>query len=59
VKLNIYDILGNEITVLVNEEQPEGEYQVEWDASAYSSGVYFYRLQADEFSSTKKLLLMK
>ncbi len=44
VTLSIYDILGNEIAVLVNEEKPAGEYQVEWDASAYSSGVYFYRL---------------
>jgi ligand-binding sensor domain-containing protein len=66
VILSIYDILGNKIAELVNEEKPAGEYNVEWDASNFSSGVYFYRLQvipigrqAGEFISTKKLLLMK
>jgi photosystem II stability/assembly factor-like uncharacterized protein len=59
VKISVYDILGNEIAVLVNELKPSGEYNVEWDASNFSSGVYFYRLQAGEFTSTKKLLLMK
>jgi photosystem II stability/assembly factor-like uncharacterized protein len=59
IKLSIFDILGNEIAVLVNEEKGAGEYQVEWNASGFSSGVYFYRLTAGEFSSAKKLLLMK
>lgn len=59
VKLSIYDILGNEIAVLVNEEKPAGEYSVEWNASDFASGVYFYKLQTPEFISSKKLLLMK
>lgn len=59
VTLKIFDILGNEIAQLVNEEKPAGEYQVQWDASNFSSGVYFYSLQAGEFIATKKLLLMK
>ncbi len=59
VTLSVYDILGNEIALLVNEVKPAGEYTVEWDASNFSSGVYFYKLTAGSFSSTKKLLLMK
>jgi photosystem II stability/assembly factor-like uncharacterized protein len=66
VTLSIYDILGNQIAELVNEEKPPGEYQVQWNAESFSSGVYFYQLkaiplgrQAESFISTKKLLLMK
>ena len=59
VVLKIYDILGNEIETLVNEEQHYGVYEVEYNASNISSGVYFYQLQAGSFISTKKLVLLK
>ena len=60
VTLRIYDALGNEVATLVNEFRPAGTYKVEFSAKeGYTSGVYFYRLTADNFSKTKKLLLMK
>ena len=45
VALKVYDVLGNEIATLVNEEKPAGNYEVNFDASKFSSGVYFYKLQ--------------
>jgi hypothetical protein len=66
VTLTIYDILGRELTVLVDEVQTAGHKQVVWDASSYPSGVYFYRIMAvgenksgNKFTQTKKLLLLK
>ncbi len=59
VTLKIFDVLGNEITTLVNEEKPMGNYEVEFDATNLSSGVYFYRLQASDFIDTKKMILLK
>ena len=59
VMLIVYSILGQEIEKLVNEEQPAGFYQVKFDASKLSSGIYFYRLVAGTFSETKKLLLLR
>ncbi|RPI19726.1 MAG: T9SS C-terminal target domain-containing protein [Ignavibacteriae bacterium] len=59
VKLVIFDILGKEISTLVNEKLKPGEYEVEWNASDYPSGVYFYRLITDGFSDTKKMTLVK
>ncbi len=59
VTLRIYDVLGNEITTLVNEEKPVGSYKVEFDANSLSSGIYIYRLQAGNFVETKKMVLMK
>ncbi|MGQ9799875.1 MAG: FG-GAP-like repeat-containing protein, partial [Ignavibacterium sp.] len=61
VILKIYDVLGNEVATLVNEEQPAGRYEIEFDANKYglSSGVYFYQLKYGEFSSVRKLVLMK
>jgi len=59
VTLKVYDVLGNEITTLVNEEKPAGSYEVEFDATTLPSGVYFYRLQAGDFFETKKMVLMK
>ena len=57
--LKVYDILGNEITTLVNEEIPTGEYEVIFDATGLSSEIYFYRLTAGNYMSTKKLIMMK
>ncbi len=59
VSLKVYDILGNEVFVLVNEKQNAGSYEVGFDGSNLSSGVYFYRLQTSNFSETKKMTLIK
>lgn len=59
VVLKIYDILGGEVTTLVNEEMDPGWYKREFDASYYSSGVYIYRMQAGSYVSTKKMILLR
>jgi parallel beta-helix repeat protein len=59
VALKVYDILGNEIVALVNEEKQPGNYIVEFDGSNLSSGVYFYKLTAGDFSVTKKMVLLR
>jgi flagellar hook assembly protein FlgD len=59
VDLSIYNILGQKVTTLVNKNQPAGMYQVEWDASEVSSGVYYYRLEAEEFCDVKKMVVIK
>lgn len=57
--LKVYDILGNEVATLVNEEKPAGSYEVNFDASGLSSGIYFYRLKAGSFIETRKMILIK
>jgi len=59
VKLRVYDILGNLISTLVDGRLNPGTFEVRWDASRFASGVYFYKLEADGFVQTKKLLLVK
>ncbi len=59
VTLKVYDILGSEVAILVNEEKPAGEYEVEFDGSKLASGIYFYQLKAGNFVETKKFILMK
>ncbi len=59
VTLKVYDILGNEVAVLVDEELPAGSYEVEFAARELSSGMYFYKLQAGNFVETKKMILMR
>jgi len=59
VTLKVFDILGNEVAILINEEKLAGIYEVVFDASQYPSGIYFYRLQAGSFVETKKMVLMK
>ncbi|HMS65669.1 MAG TPA: choice-of-anchor B family protein [Ignavibacteria bacterium] len=61
VKLKVYDVLGNEVAELVNEDQAGGDYEVNFEASKYglSSGTFFYTLSADNFKETKKMLLLK
>jgi hypothetical protein len=59
VTLKIYDVLGNEVSTLVNEYQPAGNYQINFDAKNLSSGIYFYRLQAGSFSQSIKMILLK
>ena len=59
VQLKVYDVLGNEVTNLLNEYKQAGSYNIEWDASSLQSGVYFYQLRTNEFVETKKMILMK
>jgi hypothetical protein len=59
VTLKVFDLLGREISTLVNEVRPAGLYTVRWDASSLPSGVYFYRLQAREFVQTRKMVITK
>ena len=59
VTIKVYDVLSNEVDVLVNERKSAGSYSVTFDASNLSSGIYFYRLTAGNFTETKKLILMK
>ena len=58
VKLIVYDILGNEVEVLVNENKAPGKYNVEFSRSDLTSGVYFYKLLAGSYSEVKKMILM-
>jgi len=59
VQISIYNILGQKITTLVDKRQNAGTYQVEWDASAFASGIYYYRIQAGEFHDVKKMVLIR
>ncbi len=59
VNITLYDMLGREMEKLVNENLNAGEYLVDLDASKYSSGVYYYKLTTDEFTQTKKMMLVK
>ena len=57
--LKVYDTLGNEIAILVNEEKSQGNYEIEFDGSSLSSGIYFYRIQVGEYANVKKFILLK
>lgn len=57
--LKIYDVLGNEVATLVDEYKEAGNYEVEFDASKLSSGIYFYKLRAGSFVETKKMILLR
>jgi arabinogalactan endo-1,4-beta-galactosidase len=59
ITLKVFDILGNEIITLVNEEKPRGNFKVEFDGSDLPSGVYFYRMQTGNFANIKKLILLR
>lgn len=57
--LRVYDVLGREVAVLVNEKKPTGSYQISWNAEGMSSGVYYYRLEIGKKIQVKKLILVK
>lgn len=59
VKLTVYDVLGKEVKILVNEKQNSGSYNVEFDGSNLTSGVYFYKLTAGDFTAVRKFVLLK
>ncbi|UCE19406.1 MAG: T9SS type A sorting domain-containing protein, partial [Gemmatimonadota bacterium] len=57
--LKVYNVLGQELATLVDKVVEPGHYSVTWDASDVASGVYFYRLDAGEYSATRRMVLMK
>ncbi|MBD3232538.1 MAG: T9SS type A sorting domain-containing protein, partial [candidate division Zixibacteria bacterium] len=59
VKLSVYNLAGQLVETLVNSYRSSGENAIEWDASNYSSGIYFYSLKTDEKICTKRMLLIK
>ncbi len=62
ITLKVYDVLGNEVAILVNEESATGgagSYEVEFNGTGLPSGIYFYKLQARDFVETKKMMLLK
>jgi hypothetical protein len=59
VKLTVFDVLGREVKTLVNEYKSAGTYEVTFDGSALSSGLYLYRITSGDFSDTKKMMLVK
>lgn len=59
VTIEIYDLLGRHIETLVDAEMPAGYHQATWDATDQASGMYFYKIQAGEFTETKKMMLLK
>jgi hypothetical protein len=59
VELGVYNLTGQKVATLVSKNQHTGHYQVEWDASGFASGVYYYRLEAGEFLAVKKMILLR
>jgi hypothetical protein len=59
VELSIYNVLGQKVVTLVSEKQKAGYHQVEWDASRFATGVYFYILRAGDYRDVKKMVLLK
>jgi hypothetical protein len=59
VDLSIYNVLGQKVCTLISEKQNAGEHTVEWNASGFSSGIYFYRVHAGDFVHTKRMVLIK
>jgi hypothetical protein len=59
VSLKVYDVLGNEVATLVNEDKQAGSYEVDFNSAGLSSGIYFYKLQAGSFIETKKMILLR
>jgi hypothetical protein len=59
VRLTVYDLLGREVTTLVNQQLQPGVYEVELNATNYTSGVYFYKLTSGDFADTKRMVLIK
>ena len=58
-KLIVYDILGREVATLVNKQQKPGNYEVTFNASNLTTGIYFYRLQSGSFNEIKKMILLR
>jgi hypothetical protein len=59
VQLRVYDVLGKQVAVIVNQNLSAGSYEYEWDASELTTGVYFYTLETEGFRETRKMVLAK
>lgn len=59
VQIRVFNVLGREIEILVNEEKPAGTYEVAWNAIDLPSGVYFYQMRTGKFIQTKKMILLR
>ena len=59
VSLKVYDVLGRELATLVDEVKDAGDFSVTWDAAGYSTGIYFYKLESNGLSVTKKMLVVR
>jgi hypothetical protein len=59
VELSVYNLLGQKVAILVSKKQAAGYHQVEWDASSFSSGIYYYRLEVGKFRDVKKMVLLR
>ncbi len=59
VRLSVFNAIGQEVGVLVNESQNAGNHVIDWNASAFPSGVYIYKLESGSFTSVKKMILLK
>ncbi len=59
VKITVYDVLGRSVGVLVNERLQPGTFKLKWDASNFSSGIYYFRMESESFSNTRKMVLVK
>jgi hypothetical protein len=59
VSLTVYDVLGREVSKLVNEVKTPGSYKVDFDGTNFASGIYFFKLQSENFVDTKKMILIK
>lgn len=59
VRLVVYDVLGNEVATLVNEEKQPGTYEINFNSEALTSGIYFYQLRSGNFVETKKMVLIR
>jgi hypothetical protein len=59
VKLDVFDVLGQRVATLKNEDMKAGIYKMKWNAVNYASGVYFYRIEAKDFNAVKKMMLLK
>jgi hypothetical protein len=59
VTIKVYDVVGREVNVLVNEVKTAGYYSINWNASNLSSGIYFYQMKAGNFYAVKKMMLIK
>ena len=59
IKITVYDVTGRETACLANRELPAGKYEINWNAGNYAAGVYFYRIETEDFVSAKKMILLK
>jgi hypothetical protein len=59
VSLQVFDVLGREVAMLLNEEKPAGKYDIQFDAANLPSGIYFYRITTNNFTHAKKMILIR